>query len=180
MIKLCRTRYNLDVQEISLTNDQNRWCQAQLADLLNENRQVIPLKVEASHRRFYRVQDQFNSYILMVSPPELEQNEQFVAMQSIFSQYGIPVPTLIAVDFKLGLFVMSDLGTQDFEFIYATDERDLAISTAIDCLHKIQTIREAPPYTEERFQLELEIFQEWFAQKTLGQMALSILDVYKP
>ena len=174
MIKLCRARYNLEVQEISLTIDQRQWCEEQFATLLQAPPTVTPLKVEASHRLFFRIEDGRDAYVLMLSPPALEQNEQFVTMQMVFNQHNVPVPDLLAYDYPLGLFLMSDLGKDDFETIYETEDRDLAISSAIDCLHIIQSVNQAPPYTAERFQLELEIFQEWFIAKTLSLDNLDI------
>ena len=180
MIMLCRARYNLEVQEISLTIDQRHWCQRQFGILLHDDYTATPLKVEASHRLFYRIADSHKSYVLMVSPPELEQNEQFVAMQKVFYAQGIPVPELIAHDFLLGLFLMSDLGKIDLEQAYATSNRSLSISTAIDCLHKIQVIDSAPPYTAERFETELAIFQEWFVDNTLHHADIGMSNITAP
>ena len=180
MIMLCRARYNLEVQEISLTIDQRQWCERLFDTLLQSNHTVTPLKVEASHRLFYRIADTRDSYVLMVSPPELEQNEQFVTMQKVFFTQDIPVPQLIAYDFPLGLFLMADLGKTDLEQAYASADRSLSISTAIDWLHKIQTIDNAPAYTAERFETELDIFQEWFVDKSLNHTDINMNSVTEP
>lgn len=171
---LCCPRYNHEVQEMSLTADQTLWCEQTLARLPNLQGSfptIAPLKVEASHRRFYRLHSppQDASYVLMVSPPELEQNEQFVTVQSVFAANQVPVPTLIAHDFELGLFLMSDLGRDDLEVAYETDTKADAILGAIETLHKIQGIQNnsIPPYTLERLEMELGLFNEWFLGRFL-------------
>ena len=80
-----------------------------------------PLRVEASHRRFYRLEWRSEAaatpqtLVVMASPPELENNRQFVLLAGLFAQHGIAVPRLLAVDEPRGFVLMSDLGERHFE-----------------------------------------------------------------
>jgi aminoglycoside/choline kinase family phosphotransferase len=135
--------------------------------------QVHQLPVEASYRSFYRLTYRLTSAagtcVLMVSPPEKEQNRQFEVLAEIFESAGIPVPHILARRPEQGWYLLSDLGSTDLEHAYAGRERDDAIRTAIDCLVRLQMVddRAIPPYTAERFADELNIFGDWFVGRVL-------------
>ncbi|NKC00854.1 MAG: phosphotransferase [Pseudomonadales bacterium] len=172
MIKVCFARYNHNVQQISLTNVQQRWCETQLSELFASSYEFVPLRVEASHRRFYRVAcaNSDKTFILMVSPPELERNDAFVAIQAVLFEHRLPVPEIVLHNSTLGLFVLSDLGQQDFETIYGTAAQDPALRSAIDTLHVLAPVRDSAlePYDDDRLHMELGLFTEWFVQKFLA------------
>ncbi|MEZ5552669.1 MAG: phosphotransferase [Pseudomonadales bacterium] len=137
-----------------------------------------PLKAEASFRSFFRVlvsadQDagaaQASGRVLMVSPPEKENNAQFKALIPVFLQAGVRVPALSASRDESGWFLLEDLGDRDLQHAYAGVERAPAIQAALATLARIQTIRDPllAPYTRSRFRDELGIFREWFLQRLL-------------
>ena len=78
----------------------SHWCAQQQQTLFSTPCQILayPLRVEASHREFYRLQDALSdrSWIAMSSPPTLENNEQFVALAKLF--HGLGTPKLLAAD----------------------------------------------------------------------------------
>ena len=130
---------------------------------------VETLPVEASNRRFYRVRltgsgRENQSLVVMESPPGLERNEAFVAVQKLLFSHGLPVPPIIAMQRAQGFFLLGDLGDRHLEDVYGSPLQDSAIALAIDTLTALQRI-EAPdihPYRESRFRDELGIFVEWF------------------
>ncbi len=172
MIKVCFARYNDNVQQIFLSAEQQNWCRTNLAELFAMDYQLSPLKVEASHRHFYRATNAQSeqSFILMVSPPDLERNDLFVAIQAILMQQDVPVPEIVRHNSELGLFVLSDLGQRDFATVYATSAREDAIRSAIEMLHIIEPIRDAAidPYEQDRLHMELNLFTEWFTEKLIA------------
>ncbi|MBX3705040.1 MAG: phosphotransferase [Pseudomonadales bacterium] len=132
------------------------------------------LPVEASNRRFYRVQTKAlrshpASWILMTSPPALERNAQFVELARVFAARGIGVPAILAEEPAAGWFVLEDLGTRHLADVYPTPERDAALAGALDTLLALQTVDDPAiePYTRERFADELWIFREWFVEGLL-------------
>lgn len=134
--------------------------------------QVEPLNVEASHRRFYRINsndDADASLVAMSSPPALENNVQFETLASVFARFGVSVPQIIASDPAAGWYLLTDLGSQHLEDVYGSPQAEAALDLAIDTLLKIQGIDDpaVQPYTPQRFHDELEIFHEWFVEAWL-------------
>ena len=134
---------------------------------------VVPLRVEASHRRFFRVwmAQAPSSAVVMASPPALERNDAFVAMQRLFSGARLPVPEIIAMDRESGYFLLSDLGERHLEEAYGGPDERHALELAIASLVRIQGIetQAVAPYEESRLRDELGIFSEWFLGRWLGE-----------
>lgn len=140
------------------------------------------LAVEASHRRFYRLHWRrgaaSDSLVVMDSPPERENNDQFVALARLFGRHGIGVPALIAEDRERGWFLMSDLGSTHFADVYPQRGPAPVMPLALDALHHLQGIDDplVPPYTRARFADELAIYLTWFVETLLEQRAAPALD----
>lgn len=136
-----------------------------------------PLAVEASHRRFYRLHVIDGSLVAMHSPPALENNAQFVTLARLFARYGIGVPELLAADLEQGFFLMTDLGDVHFADVYRDSRRyggpQAVLPAAIATLIRLQQVDDPAiaPYTRQRFEDELGIYEEWFLGRLLGERA---------
>ena len=137
---------------------------------------IEPLLVEASNRRFYRVrlnasQHGPESLVVMDSPPELERNDAFLAVQKLLAGQGLPVPSVVALNMDKGFFLLSDLGDRHLEDVYGTPSQASALAVAIDNLVALQRTDapDIPPYLESRFRDELGIFVEWFLGALLDE-----------
>ena len=138
-----------------------------------------PLRVEASHRRFYRISwrgadhASATTFVAMSSPPERENNRQFVTLVRLFAGHGIGVPRLLAADEELGYFLVSDLGENHFEDVYHRQGPQSVLPAALDTLHLLQKIHHPaiPPYTRERFETELGIYVTWCLGHLLNMQA---------
>ena len=104
----------------------------------------------------------------MASPPELENNEQFVALAKLF--YGFGTPRLLAADDGNGFFLMEDLGSVHLYDVYqrAGDDQQAVteiLNLALDTLRPWQQFTDAkiPPYLEHRLSMEFDLCNEWFA-----------------
>ena len=128
----------------------------------------VPLPVEASTRRFFRVRAPGMTCVAMDSPPATENNGQFARLARTFGDAGLPVPAVLHEDVARGFFLVSDVGERDFAAAYATDTA-APLKAAIDALVRLQGVESAdvPPYTLARFDDELGIFAEWFAGRLL-------------
>ncbi len=169
MIKVCAARYNHDVKEIYLSKKVHTWCLKALGIEKDQLTAVHPLRVEASHRSFYRLVTQSGSWVLMVSPPELEKNDQFLRIAKLFSSHHLPVPTQISHDTALGCYLMNDLGEIHLAQTYTTPAQPAAMTTAINVIHDIAIIQhpDLPNYSQSQFFNELDLFNEWFLQALL-------------
>ncbi len=137
-----------------------------------------PLPVEASHRMFYRVAPGISkkgsdntSLVVMLSPPDLENNDQFVILARVFAAGGVGVPRLFAQEPDAGWFLMSDLGSTHLADVYETHAQDRVLPSVIETLTRIQQITDPaiPAYTPQRFRDELEIFSRWFVENLLDR-----------
>ncbi len=139
---------------------------------------AAPLLAEASHRQFHRVQAGGRSFVVMDSPPALERNDAFVAMQALFRDGGLPVPDIVAKDRNRGFFLLSDLGARHLQDVYGGPDQESALELAIRHLVRLQGIAavSVPPYAASRFQDELHIFVEWFLGRLLGEAPHPVLD----
>jgi aminoglycoside/choline kinase family phosphotransferase len=156
-----------------LDPELRHWISQQLAALGRPSDfDVEPLKVEASHRRFYRVRPRETAeptQVVMSSPPDLEHNEQFELLASIFSKFGVGVPRIMASDRAAGWYLMTDLGSVHLEDVYGSPQADAAMDLALDTLLRIQAVNDLnlQPYTPGRFRDELDIFRRWFVEDWL-------------
>ncbi len=163
------------------------WARARLAELgmapAVDAVRFDALPVEASHRRFHRLQvEGATSFVVMQSPPTLENNAQFVTLATVFAGHGIGVPRLLAADAPAGLYLMTDLGTRHFEDVYRDPGAETVLPGAIDTLLRLQAVRDGriPPYTRQRFAEELAIYREWFLQALLNMAAPeSLLEAFE-
>ena len=130
-----------------------------------------PLPAEASQRRFHRVWSGGSSFVVMDSPPALERNGAFVAMQALLQGGGLAVPEIIATNIDKGFFLLSDLGERHLADVYGGPDQEPALELAIRHLVRLQGIAatSVPRYEESRFRDELHIFVEWFLGRLLGE-----------
>ena len=119
---------------------EKKWCTDILADLGHSFKGDELLLAEASHRKFYRLYTETNSLVFMVSPPSLENNNQFIKLSKLFLSFDIPVPQILYFEAEQGYFLMDDLGTTRFEDVYGTSREEHAIKSAISALYEFQKI----------------------------------------
>ena len=164
---------------VQIDDDARHWAEAQVRALgWTGDVQWEALRVEASHRLFFRIRpavspgpDAPRRLVLMQSPPQLENNQQFQRLAEVFARHGVGVPQIHARDGAAGLFLLSDLGSRHLEDVYADGEAAGVLPRVLETLHRIQTVYDpaVPDYTEQRFRDELGIFTEWFVQALLEQ-----------
>jgi aminoglycoside/choline kinase family phosphotransferase len=152
-----------------------QWTAERLVELgFSAEFRLEPLLVEASHRHFYRVHGQRSTpstFVVMASPPDKENNNQFVSLARVFANHGVGVPEIIASHTQAGYFLLSDLGELHFADAYESDQREAALAAGIHTLIDIQTINDpaVPPYDAARFRDELNIFRQWFVEGWLAE-----------
>jgi aminoglycoside/choline kinase family phosphotransferase len=122
---------------------------------------------DASFRKYYRVCALNQSYILMVSPPELVNNEPFIELNTLFNQGDLKVPSILAVDREQGFLLIEDLGSTHFADCLGQGKDTDLYQQAIALLPQIAILPSSSamkPYDAAFIDLELEIFNEWLVQ----------------
>ena len=112
----------------------------------------------------------------MDSPPEKEDNEQFVIISGMLIKMGIPSPRIIKKDLQAGLLLLTDLGQQTLlNKNISTPKETLIVfyGEAINILVSIQTNgiafqKQLPKYNSVLLHSEMDLFSEWYCRKELA------------
>ena len=146
----------------------NAWLQ-QLFDT-----QVRPILIsgDASFRRYFRVQHNDKSFIVMDSPPELINVLPFIKLASRYSEEGVNVPQVIESNIEEGFLLLSDLG--DVQLLSVLNEDNVLgyYGEALLLLKKMSLVTDngempLPLYDEAFVKLELDIFSDWLIKRHL-------------
>ncbi len=139
---------------------------------------------DASFRRYDRLTLDGESTILMDAPPPEENCLPFVAVAHYLDSVGLNAPIVLKQDLDLGFLLLEDLGDDTFNQVFtkSTDEEALLYQRSIDVLvdlhgHKVPaslTDKEGhsyplASYDDALFNLELELFTDWYLPALKGQ-----------
>lgn len=154
--KLCMSR--IDILKKWVTEDRGKTF-IQWTDLV----------ADASVRRYYRVNFQDASYVVMDSPVDLVPVEPFVRIAKLLQAHAFWVPDIFAVEAQEGFVLLSDLG--DLSYQKAIEQQDPfpLYHDALDVLIKIASVKtdDLPLYDQAFLQRELQIFEEWYVNQYL-------------
>ena len=136
---------------------------------------VHPATDDASFRRYFRVEAQQGSLIVMDAPPELEDSKPFIRTAGYLRDMGLHVPEILEADLEKGFLLLTDLGSTHYYDVLRADpdQTRTLYSDALGALVLLQTRGTSyqsalPPYDEELLRLELSIFREWLCQTHLA------------
>ena len=126
---------------------------------------LTPASADASFRRYFRIQRNGSSYILMDAPPDREDCRPFVHVSRLFLQLGLHVPEILAEDAPHGFLLLSDLGSRLY-----LDELDASTVSRLygDALGALATLQSCgpldsglPPYDRKLLMFEMCLFRDW-------------------
>ncbi|MCX7514875.1 aminoglycoside phosphotransferase family protein [Frateuria hangzhouensis] len=144
------------------------WARATLGDTTLT---LEPASSDASFRSYWRTQSEGTSWIVMDSPPALEDPAPWLAIGERLRAAGLHAPAVLAHDLAQGFLLIEDLGRQPYLPALADDTVDALYGQAMDALLRLQTRvdgTDLPPYNHAFLQRELELMPEWFLQRHLG------------
>jgi aminoglycoside/choline kinase family phosphotransferase len=127
---------------------------------------LTPLAGDASFRRYFRVQYNELTQIVMDAPPEKEDLSPFIHIAKILSNFEVIVPEIIAMNLQQGFLLLSDFG--DVLLLNALHERNVD-KYYCDAIKTILHIQNCPiddprlPSFDKTFMLkEIDLCSEWF------------------
>lgn len=134
-----------------------------------------PASADASFRRYFRICQNGQSYIVMDAPPEQEDCRPFIAVAALFRQQGLNTPRVLAQDLAGGLLLLDDLG----ERLYLSELNDETAEALYgDAMQALLCLQSAPndvvqaaklPAYDRRLLLdEMTLFLDWYLQRHLG------------
>jgi aminoglycoside/choline kinase family phosphotransferase len=136
-----------------------------------------PMAGDASLRRYFRVQIESQSFIVMDAPPP-ENCQAFAAISSALRKLGLQTPEIIHADFDQGFLLITDFGDATYLKTLTADNADQLYQAALTDLAVLQSCRQfdAPPFTADFMAKEWEWHKEWMLDKFLGLSAGKELD----
>jgi len=129
---------------------------------------IRPASSDASFRRYFRVDADDTSYIVMDAPPEHENVQPFIHAAEVFRQAGVSVPHIIEQDVENGFLLLSDLGSTTYMHQLGNDTAHKLYMDAIGALLQIQQQSRPgvfPEYDRAMLLREMMLFPEWFVGK---------------
>tara|TARA_B100000427_G_C15465436_1_gene576038 strand:- start:466 stop:1314 length:849 start_codon:yes stop_codon:yes gene_type:complete len=119
----------------------------------------------------------------MDSPPDKENNEQFIFISELLTKMEIPSTVVYAKDLSMGFFILSDLGPatlldRNMDTRIKT-KREKLYTEAINILLLIQKngnnfVDQLPVYDLELLETEMNLFLDWYCIKELGISAAQL------
>lgn len=134
--------------------------------------QLQALAGDASMRRYFRVLNDQQSYVVMDAPPAFENCANFIAVSRALSSIGLNTPQIIHQNIAAGFLLLDDFGDATYLKILNASNADQLYGKAIEALIKIQGCknipgRETPIFSQEFMQREWGWHKEWFLSRFL-------------
>ena len=143
------------------------WANEQLSivgsDLVKE---VVPLREEASFRKYFRLARKSDSLIGVFSPPDKESNEQFLFFSQFLKENQVRVPEVICHDIKKGFMILEDFGDKLYQFELSKKNAHSLYAAALDEMIAIQRspTNNIATLTYEQAMEQIMLFEEWFVK----------------
>ncbi len=134
---------------------------------------------DASFRRYFRVDGERASCIVMDAPPTHEDVRPFVHVAELIRAAGLNAPRIVEQDPAQGFLLLSDLGTRLYlsELQAAVAAGDTAgvqrlmrdaIATLLTWQQRVDAST-LPPYDDALLRRELALFPDWCVEREFGQ-----------
>jgi len=158
------------ISQNDVANDQRR---AALTDWISSIDAVAGCQptlasTDASFRRYFRLHNGVESFILMDAPPLEEDCLPFIRVAGYLESMRLNAPRIIEANLEAGFLLLSDLGSEQYlaRLKHAPEQAGMLYGDAIDALLTLQTRGAAyqgslPPYDETLLRFELSLFRDW-------------------
>jgi N-acetylmuramate 1-kinase len=148
------------------------WLRALPAELRIEPDTLQPASVDASFRRYFRVDASGGTLIVMDAPPGKEDVGPFIRVAGMLRDAGLNAPRVIESDAQQGFLLLSDLGQQTFLDVLNESNAAALFADAAAALIRWQLATRPgalPPYDEVLLRRELALFPDWYVARHLGR-----------
>ena len=125
---------------------------------------------DASFRKYYRLKNEKETYILMDSSLEKESLAPFLAVTKKLQNAGVNVPHIYEQNLSLGYLIIEDFGNTLLLNVLDNNNFKAFYKKAIDTLVKMQNADTAnlPLYDKKFLHFEMDLMQEWYLEKKLS------------
>lgn len=126
---------------------------------------LTPASGDASFRRYFRVQEDDVSYILMDAPPGKENCGSFVHVTELLLGLGLHVPKILARNLEQGFLMLSDLGSSLYLDELNENTAGRLYGDALGALAALQSCDPdssgLPLYDRELLLFEMSLYRDW-------------------
>jgi len=134
--------------------------------------QLTPASSDASFRRYFRVDYQQQTLILMDAPPEHEELGPFIRIAKLLTTNNVTAPEIFAYSDEHGLLLLTDFGNTSLLSSLTKTTANSLYKLAVNELLAIQQISKEnlalADYDKGLLHQEMSLFPEWFLNKHLG------------
>jgi aminoglycoside/choline kinase family phosphotransferase len=134
---------------------------------------------DASFRRYFRVDAESGSFVIMDAPPDKEDCRPFVKVDRLLDAHGVGVPHIHEWDEAQGFMLLHDLGEHTLLSTLDPTQPDAAgnrarYTEALDELVRLQGVPQGvgdqalPPYDDALLQRELDLLPDWYLTQLRG------------
>lgn len=140
-----------------------------LAGLGIANENIAPASADASFRRYFRVQDGEQSFIVMDAPPQQENCIPFIEIATVLNQHQVHAPQVLRKNLDQGFLLLSDLGNDTYLPLLDDSSVSALYGDAFNTLKQFRIITETQPilpaYDRALLLREMRLFDEWLLEK---------------
>jgi aminoglycoside/choline kinase family phosphotransferase len=166
-----------------MTSKQNRQADTRLVSLRDwlstvtgiAKLELTPASSDARFRRYFRVQLDGETGIVMDAPPPQEDCRPFVEIAGFLQEMGLNGPKIHYADIESGFLLISDLGQRQYldELSARPESADPLYRDAMNALVTMQSKgiafhNKLPAYDETLLTFEMSLFREWLCERHLG------------
>ena len=126
---------------------------------------------DASFRRYFRLQQGNESWIVMDAPPSKEPCDAYVKVARKLTGIRLSAPQIIHENHDDGFLVITDFGDESYLEALNPENVNSLYGDALAVILQMQTRIDAddlPLYDEALLRREMGLFKEWFVEKLLG------------
>lgn len=124
---------------------------------------------DASFRKYYRLTNGDETYLLMDSSEEKESLLPFINVTKKLLAVNVKAPNILEQNLESGFLIIEDFGSTHYLDILNYDNFEELYKKAIDEIVKMQDtdVSELPLYDKEFLTFEMSLMEEWYMEKLL-------------
>jgi len=149
-----------------LTRDQT--LKSWINENLEENIDYEPASSDASFRRYFRLNYNNRSYIVMDAPPDKEPLTSYIDITGILLENNLRAPQIYKIDKKNGFLLLEDFGQKPLLSVLKGSNYHEYYNAAIKIVIELQKINKnnnLQEYSKNILKHEMALFNEWYLLK---------------
>ena len=146
-----------------MTRDQT--LKSWINENLEENIDYEPASSDASFRRYFRLNYNNRSYIVMDAPPDKEPLTSYIDITGILLENNLRAPQIYKIDKKNGFLLLEDFGKKPLLTVLKGSNYHEYYNAAIKIVIELQKINKnnnLQEYSKNILKHEMALFNEWY------------------